>query len=563
MGMTPNYDPKPLAPQLKIYDYTGTLQYTYEADAIAASPVKDFDLINLNLKLGQNGDFGNLVFVIDDRNDLFTDLTDRKGADFLRQWEIQLSLGKTAAGLSRWFYGKLFDATIIRDSTGLQQLRISCVGWGVVLRERVTRMIRNQKKSADGVTLDDTDNTTRLDNLVEDLFTDIDHQIDEDIPQLANITRNQLCTDCLSLKVANVNEQANSYAGFISRLATIANVTWLVDSDRDLIMRDPETHNSDFLFTNDLSGLDAQGWDNDKIGYILGPVSWTDSSAESMYPFIHSFGSFKPKLMVQDSQTPDAADNLDNVYHAIPVIPTEDNLFKIAIRSIKTGTPPTVGEIEIRGDDGTGKPDDKDIRRTISVPKATLQALGTSTPADWLEIPIKPKLDVTPGEKLHIVFKIYGTASNTYSVNYKSGTGTFHDSTDGISWTARTGQSAYRIYSARRLLMTLENTVVSKTLGEPREKLFPVRADLEEQTVRQAMLQASELLGKQRRSYDNITVSPVTDKIPLASYCRLQDVKTGLDVKANINGIEIMMQANSSSQLGADKILLSLDEFIN
>ena len=92
MGMTPNYDPKPLAPQLKIYDYTGTLQYTYEADAIAASPVKDFDLINLNLKLGQNGDFGNLVFVIDDRNDLFTDLTDRKGADFLRQWEILMKM---------------------------------------------------------------------------------------------------------------------------------------------------------------------------------------------------------------------------------------------------------------------------------------------------------------------------------------------------------------------------------------------------------------------------------------------------------------------------------------
>ena len=105
--------------------------------------------------------------------------------------------------------------------------------------------------------------------------------------------------------------------------------------------------------------------------------------------------------------------------------------------------------------------------------------------------------------------------------------------------------------------------MVSKTLGEPREKLFPVRADLEEQTVRQAMLQASELLGKQKRSYDNIMVSPVTDRIPLASYCRLQDKKTGLNVKANIDGIEIKMQANSSSQLGADKILLSLDEFIN
>ena len=563
MALTPGYDPKPLAPQLKIYDYTGTLRYTYETDAVSATPTKDFDLVNLNLKLGQNGEFGSLVFVIDDRNDLFTDLTDRKGADFLRQWEIQLSLGKTAAGLSRWFYGKLFDATIIRDSTGLQQLRISCVGWGVVLKERITTIVRNQAKDSDGITLDDTDNTTRLDNLIEALFTDIDHQVDENIPQLTNITRNQLCTECLSIKVANVNEQANSYAGFISRLATIANVTWLVDADRDLIMRDPETHNSEFLFTNDLSGLNAQGWPSEKIGYLLGPVSWTDSSADTMYPFIHSFGSFKPVLMAQDGQTPNAADNLDTKWHAIPVVPTEDNIFKISIRSIKTGTPATVGKVEIRGDDGTGKPDDKDIRRAIDIPKTTLQALGTTTPATWLEIPIKPKLEVTPGETLHIVFKQYGTVTDTYSVNYKTGSGTYHDSTDGVTWSVRTGQPAYRIYSAKRLLITLENTVVNNTLGEPREKLFPVRADLEEQTVRQAMLQAAELLGKQRRSYDTISVSPVDDRIPLASYCRLQDKKTGLDVRANINGIELSMQANSSSQLGADKILLSLDEFIN
>jgi len=563
MAITPGYDPNPLAPQLKIYDYTGALQYTYEADAIAVSPTRDFDLVNLDLKLAQNGEYGNLIFVIDDRNDLFTDLTDRKGADLLRQWEVQLYLGKSAAGLSRWFYGKLFDATIIRDGTGLQQLRISCVGWGVVLKERITTIIRNQAKDTDGITLDDTDTTTRLDNLVEDIFTDVDHQVDENIPQLTNITRNQVCSDCLGVKIANVNEQANSYAGFISRLATIGNVTWGVDADRDLIMRDPESHSSDFLFTNDLAGLDAQGWPSGKIGYLLGPVSWTDSSAESMYPFIHSFGSFNPTLMAQDSQTPDAADNLDTTWHAIPVVPNKDNLFKIAVRSIKTGTPATLGIMEIRGDDGTGKPDEKDIRRTINIPKATLQALGTSTPATWLEIPIKPKLDVTPGETLHIVFKIYGDASNTYSVNYKSGLGTFHDSTDGITWTARTGQSAYRIYSARRLLITLENTVISNTLSEPREKLFPVRADLEEQTVRQAMLQASTMLGKQRRSYDTIAVSPVDDRIPLASYCRLQDKKTGLDVKANINGLEIKMQANSSSQLGADRILLSLDEFIN
>jgi hypothetical protein len=91
--------------------------------------------------------------------------------------------------------------------------------------------------------------------------------------------------------------------------------------------------------------------------------------------------------------------------------------------------------------------------------------LGTTTPATWLEIPITPRLQVTPGEQLFIVFTRTGDASNTISVNYTAGSGVFWDSTDGVTWTSRVGKSSYRVYEARKLVTTVENVSASEFLA--------------------------------------------------------------------------------------------------
>ena len=305
--------------------------------------------------------------------------------------------------------------------------------------------------------------------------------------------------------------------------------------------------------------MDAKGWSATKIGYLKNQVfGWTDSTFDSLYSWIHGFGHFAPSLDISYVVAPDAADNLDTRWVAIPIVPTRDNIFKISLRMSRTGTPASAHEIRIVGDD-SGSPDATDIRRVIRIPKQTLQALGTSTPADWAEYPVTPKLEVTPNEQLYIVFPKYGTSGNTVNINYKSGTGTYKDSSDGVSWSTATGSPAHRVYSAKRLMTSLENTVVSQKLPEPREKLLPIRGDLEEQTVRQAMIQAGFILGKQRRVYQDVTITPTTDRIPLASYCRLQDSKSGLDIKAIIESYEIEMHSNNN-RLGADSIKLSLDE---
>jgi hypothetical protein len=566
MTLTPNYNPNALHPRIVITNQFGGSAYTFESKQLNPTGTQDFQLTALNLHLGVDDDFGTLQLVIHDNDGNLSDLTntDRPGV-IGREWSIQLYLGKSTATEQRWFYGKIKDLTTSRPTTGIQTISISCVGYGIILRERMSRLVRNQAKAADGVTLDDTDDSTKISELILDLFNDKDHYIDNNIDRLTTITAqtsttgNGIDESATSQKIANVNFNVASFGQIISNLCGIANTTFHVNADRALVVQDPESRDSGFLFTNNLSGERATTWDSTKIGYILNaPLEWKDSSADMLYNFVHGFGHFKPGVSVSETTTPDAADNLDSEWHAIPFIPTADNIVKIAIRSIKTGTPAVDTSVQIWGDTGGSGPDSADVRYKKLLNTETLNKLGTTTPADWFEIPIHPRLDVTPGEQLYIVFPKVGDASNTISVNYAAGSGTYWDSTNGTTWVSRVGKSAYRVYESRRLTTTVENTSAAEILPEPRERIFPIRSDLEEQTVRQTLLSAAEVLGKQRRTYGTVIVSPVTARIPLGTFCKLEDVKTGLSVKANITGIDL--QADSST-LGVQRIELALDAY--
>ena len=565
-ALTPNYDPNPLHPRIVITNLSGGAAYSFESKQLNPSATQDFQLEALKLHLGIDDDFGYLQLVIHDHDNALADLTDNSRPGLIgREFGVQLFLGKSTATEERWFYGKIKDFTINRPTTGIQTISLTCIGWGIILRERMSRLVRNQAKTADGVTLDDTDNSTKISELILDLFRERDHYIDNNISPITSLTThlsttgNGIDEQATSGKIANINFNVAPFAQIISNLAGVANTTWHVNADRSLVIQDPEASDSGFLFTNDLANTEATTWDSTKIGYILNaPLEWKDSSADMLYNFIHGFGHFAPGVSVSETTTPDAADNLDSEWHAIPFIPTSDNVAKIAIRSIRTGTLIEDGSIQIWGDTGGSGPDPEDIRYKKLLNTATLNGLGTITPADWFEIPVKPRLQVTPGEQLYLVFPKNGDASNTFSVNYTAGSGTYWDSTDGTTWVSRVGKSSYRVYEARTLITTVENVDATDMLPEPRERIFPIRADLEEQTVRQTLLSAAEVLGKQRRTYGIVTISPVTSRIPLSTFCQLRDAKTGLKIKANIVGIDL---SADSSTLGVQRIDLSLDAY--
>lgn len=566
MTLTPSFNPTESAPEIFIYDYNGVLQYTYQTDKTQASPTQDFRLTDLSMTSESNGSYGHATLLLEDNAGNLIDSTLRRKSVIKREWDIQIYLGKNNAGLTRWFYGKIKSTSILRPGTASQRIQVNCIGWGEVLKNKITRIKRNQDKASNGIDLDSTDTSTKIYELIQDVFADTDHYFDNNIDPISTFTyttgADGICTECTDISLANINELGNSFAGFISRVVGAANSEWYINPDRRVVVRDPVNHDSGFLISNDLTGLDAQGWDAGKIMYIKdSPFSWDDSSFDTMYSWIHAYGHFAPSLNQEENTTPDATDSMDDELISIPFTPTVDNIFKIAVRMIKTGTPATNTVVEIRGDDGTGKPDLIDIRRKIVITKEILQGLGTSTPAGWFEIPVSPKLEVEPNDNLHLVFHRMNDASHTYNIDYKSGSGTYYVSTDDVTWTSATGLVNYRIYDAKRLHTSVENTNLSQTLGEQREKLLPIRADLEEQTVRQALLIAGETLGKERRVYEDVNCTMPDDLIPLASYLRLQDSLTGLDIKANIISYSIEMHAgDNQTNIGASSIKLTLDD---
>jgi len=566
MTLTPSFDPTESAPEIFIYDYDGVLQYTYQTSKTQVSPTQDFRLTDLTLTSESNGSYGHATLLLEDNSGALIDTTLRRKSKIKREWDIQIYLGKDNAGLVRWFYGKIKSSSVLRPGTASQRIQLNCIGWGEVLKSKITRIKRNQDKASNGIDLDSTDTSTKIYELIQDMFADTDHYFDNNIDPISTFTYTTgaegICTECTDISLANVNELGNSFAGFISRVVGAANAEWYVNPDRRIVVRDSVNHDSGFLISNDLEGLDAQGWDAGKLMYIKdSPFAWDDSSFDTMYSWIHAYGHFAPSLNQEENTTPDATDNMDDEFISIPFTPTVDNIFKVAVRMIKTGTPATNTVMEIRGDDGTGKPDLLDIRRKVVITKEILQGLGTSTPAGWFEIPISPKLEVEPNDALHLVFHRMNDASHTYNIDYKSGSGTYYVSTNDVTWASATGLVNYRIYDAKRLHTSVENTNLSKTLSEQREKLLPIRADLEEQTVRQALLIAGETLGRERRVYEDVNCTMPEDLIPLASYIRMQDSQTGLDIKASIVSYSIEMHAgDSQTNIGANSIKLTLDD---
>mgnify|MGYP003642550820 FL=1 len=321
-ALTPNYNPNALHPRIIITNQTGGAAYTFESAQLVDVPNQDFKLEAMKLHLGTDDDFGYLQLVIHDHDNTLTDLTDSDRPGVIgREWGIQLFLGKTLALEERWFYGKIKDFTVSRPTTGIQTISLTCIGWGVQLRERMSRLTRNQAKEADGITLDDTDTSTTIESLILDLFQEKDHYIDDNIPIIPNIVAQSSTTgtgidsNATSGKIANINYTVASFAQIISNLAGIANTTWHVDADRRLIVQDPESINSGFLFTNDLASIVSTTWSPSKIGYILNsPLEWKDSSADMLYNFVHGFGHFAPGLSSSNSTTPNASDNLDTAY---------------------------------------------------------------------------------------------------------------------------------------------------------------------------------------------------------------------------------------------------------
>ena len=562
MSLTPNYDISPLSPKIIITDRTGTEKYRYETSVTTASvsPQQDFTLSELQIHNGINSDYGYAVIKIDDKDNLLTDTTSKlRDSKIERQCDIQIYLGKSQPLLQRYFYGKIYDVDIQRPFTNRQTLVITCIGWGVTLRDRITNIKRFQGKTADGVTVDSTNTTTKVSELVKQVVTDNDHQADH------GLNNNDLGITTtgvqeVDIKLPDLQKNFATYATVLSELSSSGNVMYGVDADRDLFLRDPNSVDSGFLFTNDLSVDTAQNWDSSRIGYLINASqSWRDSSYDGAYSFLHGLGANSVKIDTSKVGSENATRASNVSWIGIPFTPTTDNIAKIALRLAKTGTPTSPATIQITGiDTSDNKPKVSNLRKSLVLDSQRIQ--GLTTTGAWEEISLDEKINVEPNTPLMIVINQYGSSSNNFTLDYQTGTGTFYTSSDGDTWSSATGSFSFRDYSQKALHIILENTRAKAKYGV-REKVVNFNAGQEEGSAREALINAGEVLGLERRHYSQVTVSTPTLRIPLGQFCRVVDSKTGLNVKASIISMDIQMSARSGeTSIGADQVILGLEE---
>ena len=562
MSLTPNYDISPLSPKIIITDRTGTEKYRYETSVTTASvsPQQDFTLSELQIHNGINSDYGYAVIKIDDKDNLLTDTTSKlRDSKIERQWDIQIYLGKSQPLLQRYFYGKIYDVDIQRPFTNRQTLVITCIGWGVTLRDRITNIKRFQGKTADGVTVDSTNTTTKVSELVKQVVTDNDHQADH------GLNNNDLGITTtgvqeVDIKLPDLQKNFATYATVLSELSSSGNVMYGVDADRDLFLRDPNSVDSGFLFTNDLSSSVSQNWDSSRIGYLINASqSWRDSSYDGAYSFLHGLGANSVKIDTSKVGSENATRASNVSWIGIPFTPTTDNIAKIALKIAKTGTPTAPATIQITGiDTSDNKPKVSNLRKSLVLDSQRIQ--GLTTTGAWEEISLDEKINVEPNTPLMIVINQYGSSSNNFTLDYQTGTGTFYTSSDGDTWSSATGSFSFRDYSQKALHIILENTRAKAKYGV-REKVVNFNAGQEEGSAREALINAGEVLGLERRHYSQVTVSTPTLRIPLCQFCRVVDSKTGLNVKASIISMDIQMSARSGeTSIGADQVILGLEE---
>ena len=533
--MNSNYIASNLFPKVLIHDLDGTLQYTYETSQITTNPTQDFNLSGLNIHLGINDDYGNAVLDIEDNTNALIETTN-KSCKIKRQWDIQIYLGKTSATLERWFYGKVYETEIIKPTPNQTIVRLTCIGWGIRLKERMTKIKRFQDKTSDGLALDSTDTSAKVSEIAKDIVSDTDHFLYTALPTETEITTS---VDDIDIKLADFQLNATSWSDGISQLAGLSNSNYHINADRELVFSNADS-DSGFLFDSSVESYDSLNWNGTKLGYIKrAPFTWKDSSADTGYSFIHAYGV--QHISKDTEQTSSNANKALTGSIAIPFTPTSNNVAKIAISMAKTGTPDQIGSFQILG--GASSPNSNDLRKEAKLSASSLTTLGTSY--DWREIAFD-NVTVTPREQLYFVIKGYGNGSNTINAEYDTSSGTYY-SLSGSTWSSNTGNFKIRVYNANNVITTLENTVAKRRFGV-REKILTFQ-NIQEETVRDSLLFTSDIISREKRSYSNMIISPTTSRILLGKTCKVVDTKTGLNVTAEINTVDINVPPEGASQI--------------
>lgn len=555
-GIPTGYDPSGLSPKIEILDEADSVQHTYESDAIDASPTQDFDLESWNLHRGVNTDHGNLVFEIDDPNKDLLDLTDaRRESKIIPTWKVKFSLGKNSGNINEWFRGNIVGIDLDFPNTVDTKHRIFVVGEGRKTADIKTVMRYFQERDVND-DLIPTDTSAKLSELYKRLLQNTDHRVQSG-PDLG-FTVNGV--QDIDVKIPDFQKNYESIGQALNELAGIAGAYYGIDLG-DAYLRRRDSVSSGFLITNmDNPSIIKDNWDQTKVAYLHNaPRGWSGDYTDFGVGFFNG-QNIQKTIRDQEQTSANASLDLSALHHSFEFIPSKDNVLKIAPHLGKIGTITKDLTIKLMGDDGAGKPNPNDVRVTRVIKGAKLQDELASS--KYLQ-EIFNKFSVVPGTKIHVVFDKFLDAVNYPELDYQTGSGTYHDSTDGITWTARTGNVKFKEFASKTTPVLVENTVTTRKFpGLHREINVPMAPF---KSTDMALLQLSAIAvarGKQRRRYPQFLVSAPTTPFGLAKTLRIMDSRSGLDFSPNLIAYDLGGGAyDKQNNMGATELALTVEEW--
>jgi len=551
--MLSNFDTTPLMPRLKIYDQDGTEQYSFTSTLLDATANRDFNLRTVAGHLGINDDTGSLSFVIDDTESA---LVDSEGNCLIQEeWEVKLEVGKTLGGLYNIFYGKVKDAEVWEVDTNFTQVRINVAGWGIIFNDRNTNIKRFQKKQSDGETADTSDTDVYPSQIAKEIVTETDHLVDAELVGESDITTNGVDVVNINNQLIDFQQNNQTWAAAIANLAASAGAVYGVDADKDFYFHLGDTTPSGIMITNDDENSKVTGWDVTKVGLMnKQPIGWRNTTLDSGYSILEGLNSNVIQKDIEET-TEDATLDSDLKWYAIPFTPTKDNVSKVSLKMAKTGNPSSGSAKFLLVTDNGVDPDENTIIKEAELSQETLRGLDGTL--GWTEISFGTT-PVVPNQKIFLLVKLYGTATDSFAISYNTASGTYFDSSDGLTWTSRTGEIVFRSYSANPITIVYED-VRAKRKFKTREKTLSFPQASEFDHVVEALDAISDIVCVRKREYQPINIFPPDVRIDVGKYCRVR-IKDKFDRKALIIGLDFVMDVLDTSNIGINKFTLSLQE---
>lgn len=536
-----------LRPKIIIKDLDGATQYTFDSDTGAT---QDFTLEAWGLSGGLNSNWGGFAFVIYDPNLNLIDTTVRKKSKIKHRWTIELYLKKDGGSYNLWFKGYVESSNVITANNQFNRQRIFAVGQGIILAERQTDIRKYQEKLSNGIDLDSADTTVKTSEIVKNLIQNTDHLSHAGLTSTGFTVSG---VEDIDIKLPDFQKFNSSIAQAIEELANVSACYYGVDPSGDLFFRRRDGNFSGYLVTNDVDSIKAENWDVQKIMYLKKfPNSYEDSILDSGFSLFHAYPVVRHEID-QENTSANATLNLSSFHYAVKLVPQTDTISKIALYMTKTGTLTSDLTVSIIGSDVSGNPEEVDLRKRVDIRGAKLQnELGSGK---WFEISMD-NLTVTPLETLWIKIDKYADATNYPSLHYQTGSGVYYDSTDGTSWTVRTGNAKIRDYFGKTVRVIGENTTARHSFGI-REVVVPTNDFPDKETAIKALGGYMETKGKFRRIHQNILTSTPETLFDIGKSIRIIDKNNSIDFYANL--ISFDMSSDDSGY--ANEMTVSIEEW--